>query len=505
MIMWLSLVVAAISPDNRRRLQTAEPTPWWDQRISDCLTTEASADTLNAKLEITQDSLYKVSVSYTGYPGGKPKMLWVANGEGTILGLRDDSNMTASSFDWTPGANTAAPWAGSANPIGLQAGSCPQVYNQTKVSAWKGLYDDAIAVCCATDTTHSDPQFQPTVSSNNGFGNGQWYRQEATVSALQFAPVLNYVVDDAGKLLSVDAGGTGAYSRNTVKITPLTSYVEACAALSTEADTVIYNPLCTKIDLVPKIVANLRQNAPIEKTAQAFANITFSGLVERPFVTFTARAPTNPESDSYCVTYISKANTNTADVVAYSASSEVSLDLLASELSGVAMLYVFSKCGVKVQNSRNPPVYIPAPARSLDYASFDLAALVQQGKLSIAESTTNAGSGVLSTDTGKRCDVAYMPNKNVYVVRINDTLGTQENCTCIVAAGEIEPTWSCTNLVSSGFTYLTTGQVAGISVACTFLALVLIGVCVTTKLRNRKRPRYNTQVAMPGAAQQEYA
>lgn len=481
------LASAAASPNSRRRAQAAEPTPWWDNAMSTCLSNNQA--TGEEKLVISQTMRTRAVVTYTGFAGGAPKMLWLTDESGTIIQLRVSSNMS-NTFDFP---------LVEAYPLSLGAHSCPPA-PVTTIRAWDGLYFDATTVCCTSATGSADAKYQPTITVSNS----DWNRQRVDVRADQKAPVLNWLRDDSGNLLRVDNGSYtengGAYTSPDVKLTGITWSIEACAAVSTDESPQIYNPLCSTYSFLERIVSSLESAGTTETTYAALApgaeaaTKKFSGSRSAPIVTFLTTDSTGQSSGDHCVSY-AKAGSQTATPFAYGTTADLSVELTDARLAGSDDLYLYESCRVVISVGSSTP--IRNNAGRMSRVKLSVAALKQEASVAQLAAFSSAGSGTLAVMAG-RCGVAY--GVGDWVISSNSSLGTRENCTCELPDGEVEPSWQCTAIERSFFTYLSSGQVAMLAILLTFLLIVLLLVCMyAMRKRTVKSQRYNTQVALPRA------
>jgi len=484
-----TLLATAAPPNSRRRAQAAEPTPWWDGAISTCLSTYQA--TGSEKLAISQTQRTRAVVTYTGYAGGAPKMLWLTDESGTIIQLRVSNNMS-NTFDF-PDVK--------AYPLSLGAHSCPPAPVMTTIRAWDGLYFDATTVCCTTTgSVAANDKYKPSITVSSY----DWQRQQVDVRADQKAPVLNWLRDDRGNLLRVDNGSYtengGAYSQLDVKLTGITWSIEACAALSTDESSEIYNPLCVTESFLDKIVTSLESGGTTETTYDTFvgpageqATKTFSGTRAAPIVTFVTLDSAKRSNADHCVSY-AKAGSQTATPFAYGSTADLTVELTDARLAGSDDLYLYTSCRVVIATSSTP---IRNNAGRMSRVKFSVAALKSEAGNAQLAAFSSAGSGTLAV-IGGRCGVAY--GVGDWVISSNSSLGTRENCTCELPDGEVEPSWQCTAIERSFFTYLSSGQVAMLAILLTLLLIVLLLVCVyALRKRTAKRQRYNTAVALPRA------
>jgi len=485
-----TLLASAASPNSRRRAQAAESTPWWDEAISTCLKDNPATGT--EKLVISQTKRTRAVVTATGYASGNPKMLWLTDESGTIIQLRGSTNMS-SEFNF-PDVK--------AYPVSLGAHSCPPAPEITTIRAWDGLYFDATDVCCATSgSSAANAKFQPTITVSD------WSRQRVDVRATQKAPVLNWLRDDRGNLLRVDNGveNGGAYSAVGVDLTGITWSIEACAAVSTDASSPIYNPLCKTESFLERIVTSLESGGTTETTYDALAPTgpaatngpatkTFSGSRAAPIVTFVTQDSAAISNGEHCVSY-AKAGSQTATPFAYGSTADLTVELTDQRLAGSDDLYLYTSCRVIISTPSTRP--IRNNAGQMSRVKLSVAALKQEASNGQLAAFASAGSGTLAVMAG-RCGVAY--GVGDWVISANSSLGTRENCTCALPDGEVEPSWECTAIERSFFTYLSSGQVAMLAILLTLLLIVLLLVCVySMRKRSAKSQRYNTQVALPRA------
>lgn len=225
----------------RAASQSAEPSQW-DAVIANC---SAAAPAGSAHSSITQDSTTTATVAFTGFT---PTMMWLANQDGTVVAFSDAVPTT--------GGTIALTWPASVQgdlPLDLHAHSCPPPATYTlPIRAWRGRYEDVLAMCCATmpPTAAQVTAYSPTITVD-------WNSQRIRVQAATKAPLLNYAKDSTGMVIRIDETGTGAYAPPLIPFTPLATSVMACALLS--ADEI--NPICVETSLVDHIVADLEAGA----------------------------------------------------------------------------------------------------------------------------------------------------------------------------------------------------------------------------------------------------
>ena len=224
-------------------MQAAEASQF-DEAIGNCTDGAVATGWLS---DLRQTDASSMTVRYSGF-ATLPSLIWLTNEEGTVIAMTAVAVMNPVTNPVSLSWSTAA-YLPQDQPLDVQAHSCPPAGNfSAPVRAWRGVYEDELAICCAElDATDADvASYRPTLTL-------EWNSQRYRVRATSKAPRLNYVRGSSGMVLRVDAGSaTGTYDVR-AKFPPMTTEVLACALLNDEN----INPICRNESMVRPIERNI--------------------------------------------------------------------------------------------------------------------------------------------------------------------------------------------------------------------------------------------------------
>lgn len=412
------LAIITLSLATRAAAQSAEPSQW-DALVAVCSGSTPQGSTLGAS--ITQIAVDTVQVSFSGY---LPSYVYLTNEVGTVIAYTTTvPNTGVVTLTW-PDAKPGE------QPLDVTAHSCPPAASSAaKHRAWRGQYEDALAMCCAISapSTADAAAYTPTLQLD-------WDNQRVRMSAPSRAPLLNYVRDSTGLVLRVDAnsgGVSGGYTSQWAPFTRLATSVTTCALLA-DGD---INPLCASASTLEQTATDLEYGASNPVSIPSLASLGVNVSTEG---TTSATFSTNQRA-GWCILYLrnstSAANetANAGPVTAFANASSLSIEL-GSVTSRVTL---YSCCAVYVA----PSGRATCPDTRLYSTVVDVAALKVRAAAEAAQALTSAGalSYAAAHAPGASCG-----GHVVGAVAVN---ATGRNCTCVAGPTSYDPPqWACDDL-----------------------------------------------------------